>query len=92
MRNKVLAELSYGGDSLIFRVYCPVSGGFIVGTAKWRYNILESELPLVLEAIRYRDWTLFEQNSELDQSSALIQFQFTYSRFDKVEDWGAIVE
>jgi hypothetical protein len=39
MRDEVLAELADDGDRLVFKVYCHVSGGFIIGTAKWRYNI-----------------------------------------------------
>ena len=92
MRDEVLAELSDDGDSLVFRVYCHVSGGFIFGTAKWRYNIFQSELPLVLEAIRYGDRTLFEQNSQLDDAQVLIYFQSTDSRFSKVENWGTLFE
>jgi hypothetical protein len=52
MRDEVLAELVKNEDHLEYRVYCYVSGGFVVGTAKWRYNIFQSEMQLVLEAIR----------------------------------------
>ncbi len=92
MKDEVLAELSDAGDSLVFRVYCHVSGGFVFGTAKWRYNIFQSELPLVLEAIRYGDRTLFEQNPKLDKVPVFIHFQSTDSRFDKVANWGTMVE
>jgi hypothetical protein len=92
MRDEVLAELSDEGDSLVFKVYCHVSGGFVFGTAKWRYNIFQSELSLALEAIRYGDGTLFEQNPKLDDAPVLIHFQSTDSRFNKVENWGAMLE
>lgn len=88
MRDEVLAELYYDGSSPTFRVYCHVSGGFIFGTARWRYRILQHEMPLVLEAIRHGDRTLFEHSPELDEASVLVQFNSTDSRFDKVEDWG----
>lgn len=91
MRDEVLAELSDEGDRLLFRVYCHVSGGFVLGTAKWRYNIFQSELPLVLEAIRYGDRTLFEQNPKLDKAPVLIHFQSTNRRFNNVENWGTMV-
>ena len=77
MRDEVLAELSEEGDSLVFRVHCHVSGGFVLGTTKWRYNIFHSELPLVLEAIRYGDKTVFEQNPQLDNTPVLIHFKST---------------
>jgi hypothetical protein len=92
MRDEVLAELSDEGDGLSFRVYCHVSGGIVFGTAKWRHNIFHSELPLALEAIRYGDRTLIEQNPRLDKTPVFIHFRSTDSRFNKVENWGTMVE
>ncbi len=87
MRDEVLAELS-GDDNLLLNVFCHVSGGFVLGTAKWRYNILQRELPLALEAIRYGDKTLFEQNPELDDAPVLIRFKSNKRKYDNVENWG----
>ena len=92
MRDEVLAEISDDGDILIFRVYCHVSGGFVLGTAKWRFKIFKAELPLVLECIRYGDRTLFEQNPQLDDTTILIHFESTAIRFNKVENWGTMAE
>lgn len=92
MRDEVLAELSDDDDSLAFKVYCHVSGGFVIGKAKWRYNIFKSELPLVLEAIRYGDRSIFEQQPNLDTIPVLIKFKSTDSRFNKVEIWGTMFE
>ena len=92
MRDEVLAEFADDGDRLVFKVYCHVSGGLIIGTAKWRYNIFHSELPLVLEAIRYGDRTLFEKNAQLDNTPVLIHFQSTDSRFNKDENWGVMAD
>ena len=92
MRDEVLAELADDGDRLVFKVYCHVSGGFIIGTAKWRYNIFHSELQLVLEAIRYGDRTLFEKNAQLDNTPVLIHFQSSNSRYNKDENWGVMAD
>ena len=92
MRDEVLAEFAREEDGLVFRVYCHVSGGFVFGTAKWRYNIFHSELPLVLEAISYGDRTLFEQNPKLDNAPVLIYFKSSDRRFDKVENWGTMTD
>lgn len=92
MRDEVLAELIKDEDRLEFRVYCHVSGGFVAGRAGWRYNIFRSELPLVLEAIRYGDQTLFQRRPELDRAPVLVHFGSTDSRFDKVENWGAMLQ
>jgi hypothetical protein len=92
MRDEVLAELVKNGESLEFRVHCHVSGGFVIGTTKWRYNIFRSELPLVLEAIRYGDKTLFEQNPGLDYARVYIHFHSSDSKYNKVEQWGVIAD
>jgi hypothetical protein len=92
MRDEVLATLSEDGVNLALKVYCHVSGGFVFGTAKFRYKIFQSELPLVLEAIRYGDCVLFERNTELDNAPVLINFKSTNSRFNKVENWGTLHE
>jgi hypothetical protein len=92
MRDEVLAELSQDGDNLLFRVYCHVSGGFVFGTARLRYNIFCRELPLALEAIRYGDRTLFKQNPELDNASVFIHFESKNERFSKTENWGTLAD
>ncbi|MBN2463557.1 MAG: staygreen family protein [Dehalococcoidia bacterium] len=92
MRDEVLAELTGDEDNLVFRVYCHISGGFCFGTARFRYNIFQSELPLVLEAIRYGDQVLFKQNPELDNAPVLINFKSTDNRFNKVENWDTMLE
>jgi len=92
MRDEVLAELCHDGNQLTFKVYCHVSGGLIIGTARWRYNIFKHELPLALEAIRYGDRTLFEQHPELDQTPVHVYFKSTNKQFNKVENWGVIAD
>jgi hypothetical protein len=88
MRDEVLAELTGREDSPEFYVYCHISGGPVLGTAKWRYNIFQSELQLVLEAFRYGDRILFEQLTTLDDVNIMVRFKSTKSRYDKTENWG----
>jgi len=92
MRDEVLAELVSKEDSTQFNVYCHVSGGFVIGGAKWRYDIFRSELPLALEAIRYGDRTIFQQNPDLDQIPMHIYFQSSNPRFNKVEQWRTMAD
>jgi hypothetical protein len=92
MRDEVLAEIDREGDVLKFKVYCHISGGFILGTAKWRYKIFHSELPLVLEAIRYGDSTIFEKNTVLDNAPVHIYFQSTNKKYNKTEYWGIMAD
>jgi hypothetical protein len=92
MRDEVLAVLSEEGGNLVFRVCCHVSGGFVLGTARLRYRIFQSELSLALEAIRYGDRALFEKNPKLGKTPIITRFQSTDSRFDKIEKWGVIAD
>ena len=90
MRDEVLAELVSKEEYMQFNIYCHVSGGFVIGGAKWRYNIFRAELPLVLEAIRYGDRTIFQKNPYIDQIPVHIHFQSSNPRFNKVEHWGTM--
>ena len=92
MRDEVLAEFTDDINKLLFKVYCHVSGGLVIGPAKWRYNIFQSELPLVLEAIRYGDRTIFEKNPTLEKTPVLIHFQSAKKMFNKSENWGAMAD
>jgi hypothetical protein len=92
MRDEVLGELSDNEGELAFRVYCHVSGGFVLGTAKWRFNIFQSELPLVLESFRYGDRDMFEHNPQIDASPVFIHFKSTAGQFNKIEHWGLIAD
>lgn len=88
MRDEVLAELVRDGARLQMNVYCHVSGGFVIGPARWRSEILHSELPLALEAIRHGDRTLFEDDLQLDGTPVYVHFKSVNARFNSVEPWG----
>ena len=90
MRDEVLAELVNNGSGFELRVHCHVSGGFVFGTAKWRYAIFKSELPLVLEAIRYGDKALFEKNPELDHIPVYIHFHSNNGLYNVIEQWTSL--
>jgi hypothetical protein len=90
MRDEVLAELRTDSEGLSLNVYCHVSGGFVFGRAKWRYNIFCSELSLVLEAIRFGDKAFFDHDPKLDQVPVLVHFKSTNKRYDKTEKWGSL--
>jgi hypothetical protein len=90
MRDEVLAELNGNEEHLEYRVYCHVSGGIALGTAGWRYNIFRSELPLVLEAIRYGDRALFDQNPKLDHVPIYIHFESNKKQFNQIEQFGTM--
>ena len=92
MRDEVLAELVNNEGSFELMVHCHISGGLIVGSAGWRYNIFRSELPLVLEAIRYGDRILFEKNPEIDHIPVYIHFHSGKKKYNIVENWGTLAD
>jgi len=87
MRDEVLAELRTSSDGFRLDVYCHVSGGLIFGRAGWRYSIFREELPLVLEAIRYRDRTLVDNDPNFDQTPIYMHFKSSDSKYNKAERW-----
>ena len=89
MRDEVLAEWKKKADEYSLEVYCHVSGGFVLGSAGWRYKIFREELALVLEALRYGDRMLFENHPELDKSRIFVNFQSANPKYNRVENWGS---
>jgi hypothetical protein len=92
MRDEVLAELVDSGDFKELRVYCHVSGGLIIGTAKWRYGIFQAELPLVLEVIRYGDRSFYDSLTYLDQVPVRVHFQSSNPKYQRIENWGLVAD
>jgi hypothetical protein len=90
MRDEVLAELKEDSEGLSLNVHCHVSGGFVFGRAKWRYQIFCSELSLALEAIRFGDRALFDRNSQLDNIPVLVHFKSADKKYDRIEKWGLL--
>ena len=90
MRDEVLAELKKDSEGFSLNVHCHVSGGFVFGRAKWRYNIFCSELSLALEAIRLGDNVFFDHDPKLDNTPVLVHFESTDRRFHKTEKWGSL--
>ncbi len=88
MRDEVLAEWLEGDQGTALHVHCHVSGGLVLGPSRFRFEIFQRELPLVLEAIRYGDSALFEAHPQLDQAVILVHFHSREPRYDRVEDWG----
>ena len=90
MRDEVLAELKKDPEELSLNVQCHISGGIILGRAKWRYNIFCSELSLALEAIRFGDKAFFDHDPKLDKTPVLVHFQSADKRYNKTEKWGSL--
>jgi hypothetical protein len=88
MRDEVLAEWLERESGPELHLYCHVSGGFVFGTAGFRYNIFRRELPLVLEAICYGEQALFASQLGLKSTPIFVHFRSRQKRYNHVEPWG----
>jgi hypothetical protein len=88
MRDEVLGEWLEKDSGPELHLYCHVSGGFVFGSARFRYNIFKRELPLVLEAICFGDKALFAAQSSLNAAPILVHFISKKKRYNQVESWG----
>jgi hypothetical protein len=91
MRDEVLAEWQNGSQPT-FHVYCHVSGGVILGSARWRYSILKNHMPMVLQAFRHGDQELFFQNPDLDSATISVHFSAKQIQLNKIEIWGTFAD
>jgi hypothetical protein len=86
MRDEVLGE--WKDDSgLSLHIYLHVSGGLVLGPAKWRYGIFKQHLPMTLEAICYGD-KVFAKNHP--DAPIIVHFLARQARFNAVQNWGII--
>ncbi len=90
MRDEVLAEWKTDQGSPTLLVHCHMSGGLILGTASWRYQIFQRELPLVFEAFHYGDQKFFSAHPELDKAQVMVKFHTTRSADQRLEQWGTM--
>ena len=91
MRDEVTAEWIASDDgATALRVHCHVSGGLVLGTARWRYGIFQSHMTLVLHAFRRGDQGLFVAHPELDHAAVRVHFHSHRNRYDLIEDWGRL--
>lgn len=88
MRDEVLAEWGEDDAGPALHVHCHVSGGLALGPPRFRFDIFQRELPLVLEAIRYGDRRLFESPPELDRAPVWVHLHAVQERYNLVEQWG----
>ena len=87
MRDEVLAEWQDSGD-LTLHVHCHVSGGLVFGLADWRDSIFRYHLPMGLEAFRYGDRKLVNENLQLGRAPIAVHFHAWQKRLNRVESWG----
>lgn len=87
MRDEVLAKWEKEGDGWSLHVHLHVSGGIVLGTARWRAAIFRQHLPGVLQAFRHGD-PIFSRHPELDHAPIYVHFHAKQTKFNQTERWG----
>lgn len=88
MRDEVLAEWHDDGRGLALHLYCHVSGGLVLGTARWRNDILLEHMGMVIEAFHHGDREAISSHAEMRQAGVFVHFRSSRTEYDRVEDWG----
>lgn len=91
MRDEVLGEWQMG-DPPSLHLHCHVSGGFVLGPARWRASIFRQHLPLVLDAICYGDRFFLRANPTLSKAAIFVHFHAKHEALDRVEEWGVVAD
>jgi len=89
MRDEVLGEWQ-DEDGLSLHIHCHVSGGLVLGPAKWRDSIFRQHLLMVLEAICNGDADFFAQHMQFQEAPVRVHFHAKQSSLDRVEGWGCV--
>jgi hypothetical protein len=89
MRDEVLGCWEENNPPVL-HIHCHVSGGLVIGPAKWRDSIFRQHLPMVLEAICYGDRQFLIENPECLLSPILVHFHAKQNSLDRTEKWGIV--
>ena len=87
MRDEVLGEWQ-DQDGLSLHIHCHVSGGLVLGPAKWRDSIFRGHLPMALEAICSGDGVFLSGNPNFRRAPIKVHFHARQEVLNRVESWG----
>jgi len=87
MRDEVWAEWEMN-EPIALHVHCHVSGGLVVGTARWRESIFRQHLPMVIQAFWVGDQKLIGLHPQLSRAAVIIHFHARQKTLNRSEAWG----
>lgn len=88
-RDEILTEWKMYDGAVVLYGYVYVDGLFGPEVAAARDSVFRHELPLALEAVRYGDSKIFEENPQLDNAQIWIYFDSTNPGYIRFEKWGS---
>lgn len=89
MRDEVFADWE-NNEQPQLNIHCHVSGGIVLGPAKWRLSIFKQHLPLVLKAICYGDQVFIRNNPSTRSAPIMVYFHARQSKFNSIESYGFV--
>ncbi len=89
MRDEVLGEWRKPENPAL-HLHCHVSGGLVLGPAKWRLSMFKQHLPMVIEAITYGDRDFIKANELFLTAPILVHFHARQDALDTLDPWGNI--
>ncbi|MFW5713090.1 MAG: staygreen family protein [Brevefilum sp.] len=90
MRDEVLGDWLNNKDGLELHIHLHVSGGLVLGSAKWRESKFKQHLPLVLEAICFGDRAFLIDCQACLEAPILVHFHAKQTDLDHYEKWGNV--
>lgn len=87
-REEIFAEWVEDGKDYQLHIFCDVDGVNSSFSKAQRLAIFRNEMPLVLEALRYGDKTVYKISPELEQAYIFIHFVSESSLYNAIEKWG----
>jgi magnesium dechelatase len=89
MRDEVLGEWIFEEEPSL-HIHCHVSGGFVIGPAKWRLSIFRQHMPMVLQAICYGDKDFIQEHPALQEAPVYVHFHAKQESLNEIEQWGVV--
>ena len=89
LRDEVLGEWQ-NLKQVRLDIHCHVSGGIVLGSAKWRDSIFRHHMTEVLIAICYGDKSFLDENKNFQKAPIYIHFHARQKTLDRIEKWGIV--
>ncbi len=74
-------------SSYSLNLYCNVGNKWPESFACIRYEVFVTVIPCILQAIKYSEKELFEQNPDLNYAPIYVSFKSSYMEFNQQEYW-----
>jgi hypothetical protein len=89
LRDEVLGQWQ-NNNLIVLNLYCHVSGGIVLGSAKWRKSIFRHHMKMVIQAMCYGDGAFLKKNRDFLHAPIYVHFLARQKKLESVEKWGII--